>query len=615
MNRSNLAKFEIQLSALWRLWSQSRRYFKLVLMTNPLHILKLLQIAKLFLSSRQFWASNNPKYLSRALSAYFSLRSEWLKASNNDRNTGLEISGWASREALIQMKEALSGYRIRKVFRPDVWYFRGCQGGFFAGFTFEISISDFPHVIKVLEKSVMGFQKQMPTTVKDQFVGSPSSRLESINPLQRQRGLNWFSTHSVSPREFTWLVEIAADKEVAGLAINFFRQFEGYGFEGEILRCIAKYCLVIDEVPSGIDMQGWQLTNITKPAWIDLDKTGNQQSGMKSAKTNPKYFQAADVRITNGGLVQDAKGFVNWDLAQFPALDFVAGNYDAVIGSPSNLAKCFVRESEAGEVIDTGIMLSSRADSNWFHFLIETLPRILWIDSLVPPDVPVLVSNRVPLTGIQALQLVTQRSVKAIDPSKSTLVRRAFVPGPTVYHPDTQFLWNREDQIEINLEVVRALRTKVFEALGITETPPTESTFWMRAGEQRVVLNSRAVVTFLEGLGFTKSNPADLDFVDQVRSIFLSRHLVTSGGAAMSNFIFANSQATILVFVSKLGLSYPVPKFLTQVSGARLVLIDGRNRILTFLSTVVEKSHTSFRIKIRKLKKALFSEPPPSGLN
>jgi hypothetical protein len=603
MVKSALQKYETQLAAIWRIWTQLRKFSKLVLSTNPSHLMKLLEIAYLYGSSKRFWATNNPKYLSKALSAYFSLRGDWLQHVDRDLETGLEILGWVDGKSFPKIKVALSKYRVRRVFRPDVWYLKDGSGGFFSGFSIQAPMSDFSMILNLLGGAVPGFQIELPQDSLTKLAPSGVGRLESIAPLQGQLGLNWYSAFHISPRELTWIVEAAADKEVAELALASLSKFGDFDLGGEILRCIAKYCLVLGFIPAGIRVRGWSLTPIKKPKWVELEANSNSWARAEKSNVNPKYFQANNVSVTNGGVLLSEEGFLDWDSAQNPCLDFVAGNLDYVIGTAANMVMCFVRDVKEGNTFDNAILLGSRVDSNWFHFLIETLPRLLWLEGVLPPSIPVLVSKRIPATALEALNLVTKRDILLVDSGKATSVKTAFVAGPTVYHPDSQFLWNREDIIEVNLDSLLRLRETVLKKIQPRYT--SLKTYWVRASSQRVVTNEGQVRKVLVREGYKVIDPADLTFEEQVRGIFESESLVTAGGASMSNFIFANDHASLTVLVSSYGSTYPMPKILASASGVAINYVSGRSCVWSRFSTLVERSHSSFRVSPRALIREL----------
>lgn len=557
-------------------------------------------MGKMFMSNKRFWATNNQKFLSNAMRHYYSLRGNWLSESYDNSNTGLELSGWANRETFLRIKEALGSQRIRRVFRPDVWYLRGGKGSFFTGFIFEVGLSDFARVIRELELALPEFQMRHPEEKVSKLDEHLIGRLESINPIHRQRGLNWVSTFSTSPREFTWLVEAAADKEVSELALAFFKQFGSFKFQGEILHCIAKYCLILGEVPIGINVDGWSFTDIREPRWTHTEPS---VVGTDNSRIGAKYIECFDLSVANGGVLRSENGFIDWDAAQAPFLDFVAGNSDFVIGTTANMLKCFVRDVRMKEELPIGIVLGSRVDSNWFHFLIETLPRLLIVEDILDKSIPIIISQRVPAQGVEALKLLTSREIIFVDTNSLTKIQHAFVPGPVIYHPDSQFMWGKLVAKDVNKDLLLQMRSTILLKIGPQSS--NEKKFWVRISSNRSVINMEKIAELLLRRGFEIENPGVMSFEQQVQSILGSSIVVGVGGALMSNFIFANAGTKIIVLVSNFGVSYLMPQLLADVSGARLTVIGGPAAITIRSSSYISKLHSSFRVNVKLIQAAL----------
>jgi capsular polysaccharide biosynthesis protein len=557
----------------------------------------------MFSLNKKFRATNNPRHLDKSLEKYFELRTNWGLDAERFATATIVISGWASTETLRALKKLVFRSKARRVFRPDVWYQTRGRAGFFSGFSFRVSNSDVAEVMNLLKDK---FPSLLSTTLmensQDLMVGY-FGRLESVNPDQRELGLNWFSTYSVSPRDFAWLVEITADRQIATVASNFFSSIEGFELSDEALFCKSKFQLMLCGAETRQRVGDWYLHDIKEPEWLELDKTVGDEIAEMRRGVRPKYFQANDVSILNGGIILQGSSFLNWDYAQHPALDFVAGNHNYIIGSSANMNYCLIREATEGKEFEQGIIISSRVDSNWFHFLIETLPRILLVENIVPKDIPVIVSSRVPESGLEALRLVTSRQIIRVDESRATRVQRAYVPGPVIYHPDTQFLWGSDLSGCVNIAALKELRSIVLNSFDTSAI--YARSYLERSGRNRVILNKWAVRLVLNKFGFKTYDPGKMSFEAQINLIVGSDLMVVPGGAVMSNFIFCKPGARIIVLVSKFGEVYSMPKLLGSVAGAEVRILGGRRDFFTLLDSIVSKSHASFRVRIWKLLKLI----------
>ncbi len=597
-----LEKYEPRLASIWRYWQQASRLVRIMRFSQPKNLWKLANLAQMYGQNRKFWATNDSKYLDKALRIYFNLRSTWISDTEEFTSTSVVISGWALSQEHSQLKTLLRRFEFKRVFRPDVWYLTRKRTGLFSGFRLRAPIGEVAQVVNLIKETMPNVSFQLPLRDPGQQGSLQSARLEDCSPDPREQGLNWFSAFSISPRGFAWLVEASADTRMAKQAATLLSSLEDFNLGEDIFFCHAKFKLVSGDSSCGDSLGDFKLYEIKTPEWLGLKGSDLSPSELRPS-IRPKYFEAQDLVVTNGGIITENLAFIDWDKAQNPALDFVAGNHPYVIGSSVDLERCWVRQGVDGAELQSAIVLSSRVDSNWFHFLIETLPRILLINEMVPSSVPVLVSTRVPKSGVEALQLLTSRNIIKVDETKNTKVRHAYVPGPVVYHPDTQFLWGSDPSGSINVDVLLRMRSIILDS--ISPKPAMSKTYLARSGKHRVIQNQKVVGVILTRLGFVTHDTAIMGFKQQVELVHSSKTLVAAGGAVMSNFIFARAGAKILVLVSKLGEAYLMPKHLGSLAQANVNILGGRRGYPAFLDTMVARSHMSFKVKLFRLIRAV----------
>lgn len=599
-----LAKYEQQLAALWRTWRALSR-----LRIHGLHFefkasAKTRQILKMYRLVKKFNSTNEPAALEKALSIYFTLRPNWLLHEQSLEDKLKAFSGWANKESLELLKTSMPEVRFKKVFRPDVWYLSRGQASLFSGFLFESPLS---HVIKILENEdgiLKDFRLQAIEMQTAEIPRGETLRLEGVFQRGGNPCLDWFASYKLNPQSFTQLVEAAVDRQMAAKALVSLNRLANAEIDSELARSFAIFNLLANECPTSKTIRGWKLVKVKNPQWLRQDglpedPTADPRERIMSAR----YFKASNAKFTNGGLIFQDDVFIDWDSAQHPSLGFVAGNANSVVGSSGNLHYCFVKDSPTGLDFDSGIILGSRVDSNWFHFLIETLPRLLVLDKFLDKRVPVIASSRIPNSAKEALALVTERTVHYVDATTTSTVIEAYVPGPVIFHPDTQFMWGKYLPEHVNFALLRELRSIILAKLN----PPlgAKKTYWSRPSNHRTIINSKTVRRLLERRGFTTRDPSSLTFAEQVASIHSSEVLVAAGGAVMSNFIFASDSTKVLVLVSAFGKAYPMPVFLGQISGASVTLLGGPPKCRPTQQNIIEQAHASFRIKPKSLRDSL----------
>ena len=593
-----LKHYEPLLASAWRTWIRISRFISLILTVGIVGFSPLWQAKQMFKFNKRFWATNEPRYLSLALSYYFKLKAHWVNVPHATKEVDIvKISGWANSVVFKKIIKEIPAAHVRRVFRPDVWYLHRELKNFYAGFEVLLPLDLAPTALDFLVKNFSNGISGLPSNSQNENLTGIDGKLESLSLQRRERGVSWYSCFNISPREFTSLVEAAADKEIAALGLDFFQKTSLISYGEEVEFCMAKFCLILGEVPPGLEITGWDCVPIISPTWEQAGGTAPESS---QTNVSPRHFEAHEISVINGGILVQNGSFLNWDRAQHPRLDFVAGNSNYVIGSHTNLNYCFLRNAVHLETVSEAILLGSRVDSNWFHFLIETLPRLFLLEKTIDERVPILVSDRVPSSGIEALSFISKRSIRKVSTTGWVTVQKAHVPGPVIFHPDTQFFWGNQDCAQVNFDAIRKLASAVLEE--IKPSRGTRLTFWERSSRYRYVTNAQAVRALLRKLGFVIEDPSKLNFRDQVNSIYGSRALVAVGGALMSNFIFAAPETKIILLVSNFGKQYAMPRFLSNISNSKLFYVGGRSALRGRRLGIVEKSHLSFRTNLGELK-------------
>ena len=598
-----------QLQVLWGWWIKSRRFMRLFPARSPRENYRLLRVGRMLANHRKFMLTSNPTYLSRAMDHYFFLRTQWLiLGDSTDRS--ITITGWATRGASKKMKTNLPKNVMRTCFRPDVWFLQGSHLGFFSGFEVNVKASQFESVKGILESETF----RAPLASGLGWKGNTGSTLRwGIDSVHNSSGGGsgqscLLDILLVAPEEFAWLVEAGVDRAVANQALFQMETNESQLLGEELTRSLGVLALTAHECPGPSPIKNWGLVSIVNPIWRPSEQVSSCQNVNDSNfHLSRRYFESENVTVLNGGILFMEDNFVNWDTAQHPSLGNVAGNKKYVIGTSANLNHCLVFRPPGPDAhVEKAILLGSRADWNWFHFLIETLPRLLIVEGVVPKDVPVLVSNRVPPNGLEALRLLTNREIILSDPEKLTRVSRAYVPGPLIYHPDTQFTFGDSRGSLVNKEVLAEFRRLVLEKL--EPAAGTSKTYFARSGKHRNLINKRRVNKVLTDVGYVKAFPERLSFREQVGIVFASEEIVLVGGASMANLIFAKTRTKLTVLTSDLGTRYLMPIKLAEVSGCKVIMVGGKNKVSLMLTDKMEqKFHTSFRARVRQLKVGLNS--------
>ena len=208
--------------------------------------------------------------------------------------------------------------------------------------------------------------------------------------------------------------------------------------------------------------------------------------------------------------------------------------------------------SVAAEPIEAGVLLQGPGSTNYYHWLVEHLSRLLVLNLAgVPADVPLLIDARVLGTAQLADALhavdVDNRRVIALEPGVEYRVRRLLIPGPPFWAPS-----NLRDHLQLEVgdnlvaaEAIAFLRSRLAPPAGETGRRRLYVARQARTGGRRLT-NEPEVRQVFRDAGFEVVSPEDLSFADQ-RALFGDAAVVASeSGAALTNMLCAPQSAILI---------------------------------------------------------------------
>ena len=308
------------------------------------------------------------------------------------------------------------------------------------------------------------------------------------------------------------------------------------------------------------------------------------------------WLAVDDARIQGGGTLWSGGELVCYELAADPSNNMVAGQWNHLFGSKANPTLALLDAApEASQVIQEGILIGGRADENWYHWMVDYLPRVLEIPERIEADVPILVSDRVPHAGLQALHELTDRRVVRLDPTRATRVGRIHVAAPVVQLIDDPGVgW--AGGFALRASSLRRLR----KHWGVSDTgsPGGRRIFLSRrSGIRRGIENEAVLVEVASRAGLEIVDPATLTFAEQLELFKDSTLVVGGSGAVMANYLFLRPGAEVIALTSRQLWDFVMPAALAQVAGASFRYLTGPSTIsLSEVHNLTEWIHAPFAI-------------------
>ena len=226
--------------------------------------------------------------------------------------------------------------------------------------------------------------------------------------------------------------------------------------------------------------------------------------------------------------------------------DFIAGLWMYLWSTPTTDGNALILNPHVEpEKVAVGIAGFGRCDSNWFHFLVETLPRILASCNVAPKEVPIYVQSDIVPAGLEAISKVTGREV---IPMKSSTIyfNQLFVGQGVSSTLDTVFLSELEGKFDSDSLI--QTRNSLLKAF-----PPKATSMrrimMLRRSSYRKLKNIDKVIHVAEEYGFEIIAMDKLPLHDQISFINNADVVLSQGGAAITNLMFAGQQTRLIVLV------------------------------------------------------------------
>ena len=246
-------------------------------------------------------------------------------------------------------------------------------------------------------------------------------------------------------------------------------------------------------------------------------------------------------------------------------------------------------------------------DQNYYHWLVENLPR-LWIIDQFPElkKVPLIIDSDLIPQQIEALNLLNNNKHPIIELKQSVgcHVNNLYIPS-SLSQLITNFYipMNYAKDTLISPIAVNYLRENILKNLHLPEKSGFRKLFISRKlGTYRHLLNTNAIEKFLIEQGFEIVYAEHLSFANQVTLFSQAKIIVGQEGAGMANLIFAPRDCKILILIDHHPqIDYYEFSMLAQAVNIELLFLPGKS-IISMVDLIKDNN---FIIDIVQLNKAL----------
>lgn len=282
---------------------------------------------------------------------------------------------------------------------------------------------------------------------------------------------------------------------------------------------------------------------VHKDAYSNFDDISNTRSRSHDFLSN--------VEIWHQRFILEGDKWHIIDSTCTPHSKFVAGHWQFLEQVPDSINHVFIKKPVANRKkrFAQAIFLMGRADENWYHLLLDTLPRYLFMKDL-DEEVPVLVRADMPKTSIALIQKVINRRIVLVAPSDVIAVDTLYfiAARSTVYDSIPP---RNVEQVNFSPKTLRKERSWLLEGntgnLGVTAP---EKIFLPRKSKYRNLLNADQIGRYLDKFGFN-SLEIDENFYKKQQIYFSGANLIVSpGGAILANILFMKKGSKVIAMRS-----------------------------------------------------------------
>lgn len=317
------------------------------------------------------------------------------------------------------------------------------------------------------------------------------------------------------------------------------------------------------------------------------------------------FFEYTTVIAGNDGFITENGTWCDDSLVDFDQSHLslkAAGSVTAINGE-----KLLMRSHKTSKTIAAAIHACGSYSRNYYHFLIETLPRVILAARQAPLGTLVLTDSEMPKQHLQAIKAALPHSpIRQLTRNSRYAVRKLYTASMG------NIIQDSFPKDEVAVDVVRyhpeALRLLHEMGQGIAaESKPRKILLRRNSGARRVI-NQGEIEAFLVKRGFEVVECERLSFAEQVNLFASAEVIVGQSGAQLANIVFARPGTKVFALYSNVpGSNFYLWSALGQHLGLNVVNVAG-SRLVGTTDGAMPAIHEDFTVPVDMLS-AFFEEP------
>ncbi|SFI24182.1 glycosyltransferase family 61 protein [Halpernia frigidisoli] len=227
------------------------------------------------------------------------------------------------------------------------------------------------------------------------------------------------------------------------------------------------------------------------------------------------------------------------------------------------------------ETIEEGFFLAGNGSYNWYHWMIEILPKIIYFDTSHTKVILVNQSCQTIKSMADSLNLITENlniKIVYLHPRKVYNVKKLFFinevnklmfNSENITFSDSYKYYFRKESLN---NISNIFKSKITG----TETC-CKKLFLERKNTHRIAKNDKEIFTFLQQKGFVSADLRSLSFTEQINCLKNAKIIVGTTGASWTNLLFCEPSSYSIIFIPENFKNY---RFFEEIGQMLNVKVD-----------------------------------------
>jgi capsular polysaccharide biosynthesis protein len=243
---------------------------------------------------------------------------------------------------------------------------------------------------------------------------------------------------------------------------------------------------------------------------------------------------------------------------------------------------------------ERGILIGNRFAYNYFHFLIECLPRVILARAAGVEPAPFVVGE-VPPSCVELLSWFG--SLLQLDSFTLTHFETLHIPHLDSFSPDNPAFFARSVYDTTYLEMTRRA---VLDRVPVVDRCTSDIIYLgRRGGNTRNIVNEEEVLPILQSINADIIYPGEMCIAEQVAAFQAANLIIAPAGAGVANILFCRPGARLIVLNQDKLVNPGYFSLLAQSLGVGFCSVAGRG--------IEDRVHSSFVIDPDTLARAIDS--------